>query len=155
MNRNTIMGTVLFLGLAGSAQAQNEEGPKCGNETLKGSYGFQFTGLRPAQFVPVGKPGFVGQLEQADGIVVRLFDGKGNFTQSETSKGTTTGYIPARPGRGTYVVNSDCSVEVTVLIAPGVTAVTRGVVVDGGKEIRGFAASPEEASIRFVARQMK
>lgn len=156
MKSNALLGAVLGLVLAcTAARAQSDDSVKCGNDTLKGSYGFQFTGIRPAQFVPVGKPGVVGQLEQVDGSTLRVFDGKGSFTQAETSKGTTTGYVPARPGRGVYAVAADCSVEFTVLIAPGVTAVLRGLVVDGGKEIRGFAASPEEASIRFVGRQMK
>ena len=155
MKRKTIVTMTVLLSLGCAAQAQSDQGPKCTNETLSGAYGIQFHAVRPIQFVPVGKPGFIGQPEQVEGSSVRVYDGKGNFTQSESSKGTTTGYIPARPGRGTYVVNPDCSVDTTVQIAPGITAVTRGVIVDAGKEILGFTVSPEEAMIRFVGRQMK
>ena len=155
MKLKTIVGATVVLALACCAQAQNEEGGRCSNETLKGAYGVQLSGVRPTPFVPTGKPGFVGQLEQVIGYDIIVFDGKGNFTQVDNLKGTISGFVPNRPGSGTYVVNADCSVVSTIQPAPGVTIVTRAIIVDGGKEYRGFTTIPEEINMTFIGRQIK
>src|SRR4051794_30848785 len=156
MRQNMILTTMAILGLAVCAYGQNEEEERgCTNQTLKGPYGVHGTGVRPTQFVAPGRTGVVGAPEQVESIVVRVFDGKGNFTQSESSKGTSTSYIPDRPGSGTYVVTPDCTVITTIQVAPGITAVTRALILDGGKEIRGFTVSPEHANLRFVGRRIK
>src|SRR5882724_6757275 len=117
MKRNAILGTTVLLALACCGQAQTEE-TKCSTEMLKGTYGIQVSGTRPAPFVTPGRPGFAGQLEQVIGTVIQVFDGKGNFTQVDNLKGTVSGFIPDRPGKGTYVVNSDCSMIETIQPAP-------------------------------------
>lgn len=154
MKQKTILGTTALLALACCAQAQTEEA-KCTNETLKGAYGVQLTGVRPAPAVAPGRPGFIGMLEQVIGSVILVFDGKGTFTQVDNVKGTVSGFIPDRPGKGTYVVNPDCSYSTTVQPAPGVTIVVRGVVVDGGKQYRGFTVTPDETNITTVGHQIK
>jgi hypothetical protein len=85
------------------------------------------------------------------GIVIIVFDGKGNFTQVDNVKRSVSGFTPDRPGKGTYVVNSDCSTIATVQAAPGVTLVTRSVIVDGGKGNFGFTLTPDESNIIVTA----
>ena len=155
MKRKLIHVTAIAMALTSSAAAQIDDSGKCGNEMLKGAYGTQLSGTRPAPFVPPGKPGFAGQMEQVSGIVIQVFDSKGSFTQTDNLKGAISGFVPDRPGRGTYVVNPDCSMIQTVQPAPGVTIVTRSVILDGGKEIRGFTVSPDEVNLTILARPIK
>jgi hypothetical protein len=152
VKRNMILKGTALLACAVCAQAQEA---KCSNETLKGAYGLSLSGIGPAPFVPPGRPGFVGQLEQLNGVVIQIFDGKGNFTQVDNVKGTVSGYVPDNPGKGTYTVNPDCSMIQTVNPAPGVTIVSRGVIVDGGKEFRQFTITPEAVNVVTVGRQIK
>ena len=127
----------------------------CGNETLKGAYGLQSSGTRPAPFVAPGGPGFVGQFEQIIGIVIQVFDGEGNFTQVDNIKGSISGIIPDRAGRGTYTVSPDCSLT-QVVRPPGQEPIlTKGVIVDGGKEFRQNTITPAAFLITTVGRQIK
>jgi hypothetical protein len=88
------------------------------------------------------------------GVVIIVFDGKEHFTQVDNVKGSVSGFTPDWPGKGTYVVNSDCSKIATVLAAPGVTLVTRSVIVDGGKAYYGFTLTPDESNIIVTGRRM-
>ena len=144
-----VIGLVISAGL----HAQTEE-PKCSNQTLTGSYGLLLTGTRPAPSVPSGRPGFAGQLEQVLGSVIQVFDGKGGFTQVDNVKGTISGIAPDRPGKGTYTVNPDCSVTQTVSPAPGVFIVSKGHIVDGGREFRQFTVTPEAINISAIGRKI-
>lgn len=127
----------------------------CGNETLKGAYGLQISGTRPAPFVIPGTAAFVGQVEQMTGIVIQVFDGEGNFTQVDNVKGSISGIVPDRPGRGTYTVGPDCSLS-QVVRPPGQEPITsKGVVVDGGKEFRQNTITPAAFFITAVGRQIK
>ena len=84
-----------------------------------------------------------GAIQQIVGIAIQTFDGKGNFTQFDNVKGLIDGIILDRPGRGTYVVNPDCTGTQTV-VPPGDVPpiITRFVLVDGGKEMRAVVVSP-------------
>ena len=155
MKRKAILGTTALLALACCAQAQTEEGAKCTTETLKGAYGVLLTGTNLAAVVAPGRAGLVGQLQQAIGTDIIVFDGKGNFTQTDNVKGTVSGLSPDRPGSGTYVVNPDCSYSSTVQPAPGITIVTKGVIVDGGKGYFGFTVTPDAVNIVVTGRQIK
>jgi hypothetical protein len=145
MKQNAILGTVL-LAVATCAQAQTDEA-KCSVETLKGAYGVLLSGTAPAPSVAAGKPGFAGQMQVVVGMVVIVFDGKGNFTQVDNLKGSVAGYTPDRPGKGTYTVSPDCSTTATVQPAPGITLVTKSVIVDGGKSYYGFTLTPDDSNI--------
>ena len=141
----------VFEGISESAQTADQT---CSNETLNGAYGLTIGGTRPAPFVPAGKPGYVGQMEQVLGSVVQIFDGKGNFTQVDNVKGTVAGIIPDRPGKGTYMVNPDCSLT-QVVSPPGQADITsKGVIVDGGKEFRQNTVSPDLFMISAIGRKM-
>jgi hypothetical protein len=153
MKRNAILGTAI-LALACCAQAQTDDSGKCTASTLNGAYGVLLSGTGPAPSVAPGKPGFTGQTQVVVGIVVIVFDGKGNFTQVDNVKGSVAGFTPDRPGKGTYVVNSDCSTIATVQAAPGVTLVTKSVIVDGGKGYFGFTLTPDDSNIIVTGRRI-
>jgi hypothetical protein len=141
----------VFEGISESAQTVDQP---CSNETLIGAYGLAIGGTRPAPFVPEGKPGYVGQFEQVLGTVVQIFDGNGNFTQVDNVKGTTSGIVPDRPGRGTYTVNPDCSVTQVVNPPGQAQIVNKGVIVDAGKEFRQNTVSPDFFAISAIGRKM-
>lgn len=154
MNQISVLKiAVLVIATTACALAQTEE-PKCSNETLKGSYGFILSGTRPAPSIPVGRPGFVGQIEQVYGSVIQVYDGKGNFTQVDNIKGSVSGITADRPGKGTYTVNPDCSFTGLVNPAPGVEIVNKGVIVDGGKEMRSNTMSPEAINVLAIGRKI-
>jgi hypothetical protein len=141
----------VFVGISESVQTADQP---CSNETLNGAYGLSIGGTRPAPFVSPNGPGFVGQFEQVLGTVIQIFDGKGNFTQVDNVKGTIAGLVPDRPGKGTYTVNSDCS-ETQVVSPPGqAQIVSKGVIVDGGKEFRQNTISPDFFAISAIGRKM-
>jgi hypothetical protein len=80
---------------------QHAKRRECSEATLKGAYGVQVLGTRP-----VG-PG--GPVESLIGVVIRVYDGQGQFTQVDNVKGSITGIVPDREGSGTYEVNVDCT----------------------------------------------
>jgi hypothetical protein len=153
MKRNAILGATV-LALACCAQAQTDDTGKCSAATLNGAYGVYLSGIGPAPSVAPGKPGFVGQTQMVVGVVIIVFDGKGNFTQVDNVKGSVTGFTPDRPGKGTYVVNADCSSIATVQAAPGVTLVTRTVITDGGKAYYGFTLTPDDSYIIAIGHRI-
>jgi hypothetical protein len=141
----------VFEGVSESTSAADQP---CSNESLKGAYGLIIAGTRPAPFIPAGKPGYIGQMEDVLGSVVQIFDGKGTFTQVDNVKGTIAGIVPDRPGRGTYLVSPDCSTT-QIVSPPGQAPITsKGVLVDGGREFRQFTVSPDTFMISTVGRKM-
>jgi hypothetical protein len=126
-----------------AATAWGQDGPVCSNETIQGAYGFTVTGTVPAGTV---LPQFFqppGTMEQIVGVVIAVFDGKGNFTQVDNVKGTLSGIVLDRPGRGTYSVNANCTGTYSIIRPdPLPPIVTRFVIVDGGKELRVIVVSP-------------
>lgn len=139
---------------AGTAEIIPKTDQACGLDTLRGAYGLQISGTRPAPFVAPGGPGYVGQFEQIIGTVVQTFDGKGTFTQVDNVKGTIAGIVPDRPGRGTYSVNPDCSIT-QIVMPPGQTPImSKGVIVDGGKEFRTNTITPDSFLIMTYGRKI-
>ena len=154
MKRTVILNVAALVAFAAGAMAQTADQPVCSNATLTGSYGLQISGTRPAPFVAPGGPGFVGQFENVIGTVVQIFDGKGNFTQVDNVKGNVAGIIPDRPGKGTYTVNPDCTVTQVVSPPGQAQIVSKGVIVDGGKEFRQNTVVPDGFMIATVGRKM-
>jgi hypothetical protein len=122
---------VITMTMAANLCADDGESKKCTDATIKGTYGYTITGARP---VPAGSN--AGQIEQHIGAGVRSYDGQGNFTQVDTTKGSITGVVADVSTSGTYSVKPDCSgvafVNVPSLPLP---VETRFVVVNKGKEI--------------------
>ncbi len=143
------MRKLIFTFSFGAAMALCQNGAQqCDNLTIKGGYGIQITGTRPSA------PN--GPLENVIGVVVRVFDGAGNFTQTDNVKGSISGWTtPDRPGVGTYVVSSNCSVTMTTENT-GVPApiVERGVIVNGGAEFRTAVVEPAPVMVTAVGKRM-
>jgi hypothetical protein len=79
----------------------------------------------------------------------------GNFTQIDNVKGSVTGWVPDRPGSGTYQVNRDCTA--VTLFAPGPGAPTieeRVVIVDAGKETYSMTATPAPNMVTAVGKRI-
>ena len=144
MKPGTLLGVALLtVGLAAltaSTSAQGtlvgpngDDGQACNNAMLKGTYGAQVVGERPAG---------PDKREQFVALALGTFDGQGNFTQVDNSHGLS-GTVADRPGSGTYTVNRDCTATLT-LWTEGLPfpIQTRLVVFDRGAETRGLVMSP-------------
>lgn len=135
MNALTKTATTLAIafGATTSALAGNPA-PRtwCDASMVAGTYGIQMSGHRPAP----------GGTETVIGVVIRQYDGLGGVEQWDNIKGEVTGYTPSRYGVGTYRVNPDCTVDIEFHPAPGATILERGVIVDGGAEIRTATVIP-------------
>jgi hypothetical protein len=126
------MRTCLFLTFFASvlhAQGGAPEGRICTERTIQGSYGFTFTGARPASPAP-GAP-----IVEGRGVGIRIFDGQGNFTEVASVKGVNTPAAIDQPNSGTYKINPDCTGTAFINV-PGMPAGEfRLVVVNKGREI--------------------
>ena len=112
------------------AQSGAPQGRTCNDRTIQGSYGFTFTGARPASPMP-GAP-----IVEGRGVGIRIFDGQGNFTEVASVKGVNTPASIDQPASGTYKINPDCT-GTAFLTVPGMpgAAEFRLVVVNKGKQI--------------------
>jgi hypothetical protein len=118
----------------------------CSNRTLNGTYGIQMQGTRPV-------PGGTG-MEQVIGVVIRSFDGAGNFTQIDNLKGAVSGIVFDRPGSGTYVVNADCTGMTLFQPGPGVSIEERMIIIDYGHEVRSITVSPPPVMMSTVGKRI-
>ena len=118
-----------FIAAVLHAEGGGQESRHCTERTVKGSYGYTFTGSRPAS-PAAGAPIIDGR-----GVGIRIFDGQGNFTQIDSIKAVNTPAMIDQPNSGTYKVNPDCTG--TLFLAPGTPAAGefRFVIVNKGKQI--------------------
>jgi hypothetical protein len=123
---------VALLFLTGSLQASAQDDQSCSSASLKGAYGFQINGTVPG-VLAVG------------GVARVVFDGQGNFTQTDDLQIIVSGQAPVvildRPGSGTYTVNPDCTGSET-LNAGGQVHHSRLVLVNHGKKIFDMSSDP-------------
>lgn len=126
-------------------------GKECSARTIRGDFGIQMQGTRPTP-----PPNSV--TETVVGVVLRNYDGNGNFTQIDNIKGSVTGIVPDRPGAGTYEVYPDCS-GVTLFQPdpnnPNLVIKEKIIVLRGGAEIRAIAESPAPLMVSSVAKRIK
>ena len=127
---------------------QDLVGSHCTNNTLRGTYGIQMRGTRP---VP---PPQGGGTEDVIGVVIRTYDGMGNFTQIGNIKGSVTGWVPDLENSGTYEVNRDCTAVTEFSPGPGVLIEERIVIVDGGSELYSVTVSPLPVMVSTVAKRI-
>ena len=120
----------------------------CSARTIQGTYGIQMQGTRP---VP---PAAGGGIESAIGVVLRTYDGAGNFTQIDNIKGSVTGFVPDRAGFGTYQVNADCLATTQFQPGPGQLVEERMVIVEAGREIRSITSSPLPVMVSTVQQRI-
>jgi hypothetical protein len=147
-----VLAAILAVGAGPSAfgssgDFENSRRPRpCTNETLEGTYGIQIQGTRPSA------PG--GPIESLIGVVMREYDGSGQFTQVSNVKGSITGWVPDRVSVGTYDVRADCTAVVQFEPAPGVLSEERLVIVDEGREVRSATMLPLPVMATGVARRV-
>ena len=109
----------------------------CTQETLRGTYGFIVTGVRPTM------PG--GPQVSIVGTAITTFHGNGTFDQFDNINVNVNppevSFQPDRPGSGTYDLKPDCSGTMS-LTAGGVTLELRITVVDHGREVLMAVVTP-------------
>jgi hypothetical protein len=151
MNKTVVLQAVaVFLSAGATAPAQT----LCSTATLRGNYGVQISGTRPAPSVLAGIQANPGTTEQVVGVVIQIFDGAGNFTQVDNVKGSLSGIAPSRPGGGIYSVNPDCTGTFTVNNAGSPPIVNQFVVVDNGQGFLTAVTSPQAVLVTATARKM-
>lgn len=122
------------IGAAQNGRDDDGSEKECSMATIRGDYGLQIQGTSELPD---------GVVESFIGVILRHYDGAGNVTQIDNVKGSVTGWVPDRPGSGTYEVNADCTGVVRFKPAPGVLIETRIIIVDDGHEIRAMTAIPQ------------
>jgi hypothetical protein len=148
--RTILLAAAAVLVAAGVTPAQTI----CSTATLKGPYGVQITGTRPAPSILSGIQATPGTTEQVIGVVIQIFDGMGNFTQTDNVKGSLSGITPNRPGSGPYSVNPDCTGTYTVNAAGSPPIVNQFVIVDNGNEFLTAVTSPQAVLVTATGRKM-
>jgi hypothetical protein len=131
---------LLFVtGIQGSGPAPSAKGDiQCSNATLRGTYGIQMRGT-----------------QDLIGVVIRTYDGLGNFTQIDNVKGSVTGWVPDRPGSGTYQVNPDCTAVTYFVPGPGAPLIEeRVMIVDAGRETYSMTATPAPLMVTTVGKRI-
>ena len=150
MHKTMIHSAVLALMVTAGAPAQTI----CSNATLKGSYGLQITGTRPAASILSGIQATPGTAEQVVGVSYQTYDGNGVFTQIDNVKGSLSGITADRPSVGTYSVNPDCTGTFTVNNPGNPPIVNRIVIVDNGQGFLTAVVSPQPVLVTAVGRKM-
>lgn len=135
------MGGAQFVGAQGQGVDDQKHRRPCSEATLRGDYGGQIQGTRPA-------PG--GLTESVIGVILRTYDGHGNIDQVDNVKGSITGIVPDRPGFGTYEVSPNCTGIARFQPGPGILIEERLVIVDNGREIRSVTASPAPVMVTGI-----
>jgi hypothetical protein len=145
-----ILGIVVALtstwGVGAQGNAELKKNRRCSDATLKGAYGIQISGTRPSA------PGEA--MESVIGVVIRHYDGQGQFTQVDNVKGSITGIVPDRPGFGTYQVNEDCSAVVQLEPGPGILLEERLVIVDNGSELLSMTSLPPPVMVTAIHKRI-
>ena len=137
-----------------SAQVLGDDdgpGKPCNNFTIRGAYGIQMQGTRPV-------PPPTGGMESVVGVVLRTYDGYGNFEQLDNIKGSVTGIVPDRPGSGTYEVSADCTAITYFQPDPGnpnIVIKEKLVILDNGNEIRSITEAPPPLMVSAVSKRIK
>jgi hypothetical protein len=144
-------GLLLLVAGTQSSRAGSSVGPSmgfpCTDATIRGTYGIQMQGTGPV-------PPPVGGTQTLIGVVRRTYDGMGNFTQIDNIHGSVTGWVPNRPGSGTYQVNPDCTAATQFVPGPGAPVIEERIVItDGGSQLYSVTVSPLPVMISTVAKR--
>jgi hypothetical protein len=142
---------LVVAGTQGSRPAPSggpDVGFPCTDATIRGTYGIQMQGTGPV-------PPPVGGTQTLIGVVRRTYDGMGNFTQTDNIHGSVTGWVPDRPGSGTYQVNANCTAATQFQPGPGAPLIEeRIVIVDGGNELDSITTSPLSLMVSTVGKRI-
>lgn len=136
-----VFATVLFLGIASTAQAQ-----ECSNATLQGSFGYTSTGALLRDYV---KAPFIGPFAE---VGRQTFDGHGNTQATATL--SANGNVLKVTIDGTYVVNADCTGSMTLNVSPLAATVHADFVIDDrGVELRAIGTDSGVVESRVYKKQ--
>jgi hypothetical protein len=145
-----LAAAVFSVGTASTATAapaeRDSDAHACSNDTLHGTYGIQIQGTQ------LSVPG--GPLESVIGVVLRTYDGFGQFTQVANVKGAISGWVPDRVGGGTYDVSADCTAIAQLQPRPGVLLEERLIIVDDGRGIESASMLPLSGMVTGIARRV-
>jgi hypothetical protein len=119
---------VILVALVPAARA----GERCTATTIKGNYGFTFSGFFQNQ----------GTNLPISGVGVGTLDGEGNVSATVTA--SFDGALSTFPWTGTYSVNHDCTGLLTATPGAGLVSFSI-VIVRGGAEVFGEASDPGNA----------
>jgi hypothetical protein len=155
---NSVTGRLVLTGVVWSAllpstlalAAEGGAARQCNNASLRGAYGVQMQGTVP---IPQGN----GAIQSVIGVVVRQYDGVGNFDQVDNINGSVTGLVPDRPGYGTYEVRPDCTVITRIQPDPGnpnLVIEERIVIVDDGNELLSVTTAPPGFRVTTVSQRI-
>jgi hypothetical protein len=133
-------------GMVGAASAVDappspvQEGPRCTDGTIRGSYGFSIDGT-----VLAGTPNAF----LLRGVAMTQFDGAGQLTQVDfATRNGAPMMADWRPAVGTYAVNADCTGTAEIVPSDGSPVLRlRLVVVDHGREIRTIVVGNATGSV--------
>jgi hypothetical protein len=140
----TIFMTLFVLGTAPTARA--DEPRACSNASLRGSFGFTSQGALVANLPPpvLGPFGEIGR---------QTFDGRGNTEGAATLSGN--GNINRVTFQGTYIVNPDCTGDMTLYVSPfGSTVNLDFVIDDNGNELRAIVTGAGVVETRVYRKQV-
>jgi hypothetical protein len=146
-----VLAAILAAGVGPSALGSSDDRDDsrrtrpCTNETLQGTYGIQIQGTQPAAG---------GVIESVIGVVIRHYDGLGQFTQVSNVKGSISGWVPDRVGGGTYDVAADCTAIAHLQPRPDILLEERLIIVDDGREVRSATMLPLPVMATGVARSL-
>ena len=145
-----LAGVFSLLALGSTQVLSGQDGNKsCNDGTIKGTYGIQMQGSRPAG---------PGATETVIGVVLRTFDGRGGFEQVDNIKGSVSGITLDRSGEGTYEVAADYS-GVTQFQPdpenPGIVIEEKFVIVNRGDELRSITTSPPPLMVTSTGKRVR
>ncbi len=134
--------------------SHGDAGKACDNSTLRGDYGIQMQGSVPTPPVPPTS----GAMQSVIGVLMRSYDGRGGFEQTDNIKGSLTEFVPDRPGYGTYEVFPDCTavaLNQPDASNPNLVIEEKLVIVDNGNETRSITVLPVQFMVTTVGKRVK
>ena len=133
MNARTLLLIASLCSVSTAAVAADEH--ECSESTLRGTFGFTFTGTARTPNGP----------SQRGGIGRYVMDGQGNLVGAITSN--ADGVVLRRPLVGTYIVEADCTGSIAIDFTDALDghATFDMVVDDDGNEFRTVSTPPPGA----------
>jgi hypothetical protein len=111
--KRVLAAAIVLPAVSGGAWAGGNDDFGCSNATLNGEYAFGVTNYTVPEVV----------------AGIKIFDGKGSFTQRDYTGDTTPAeFAPPGQEKGTYTVNPDCTGNMVINLNEPVTTGSTGVI---------------------------